>query len=89
MHDLGPKKPRLLQTREEMQARIKCFGTIDRGPASNHDAGRPIMPFCRGDGYLVPERAPHSRLIQGVRSRNRAGVPDRMWIVPIPTPALP
>ena len=79
MHDLGPKNRALLQTREEMQAKIDVWHKDRAG--QNHDADA-YNAFLREIGYLVPEGPAFEIDTQGV-DPEIAQVPGPQLVVPI------
>ena len=79
VHDLGPKNRALLQTREEMQAKIDVWHKDRAG--QNHDADA-YNAFLREIGYLVPEGPAFEIDTQGV-DPEIAQVPGPQLVVPI------
>jgi len=79
VHDLGPKNRALLQTREEMQAKINAWHKDRAG--QNHDADA-YNAFLREIGYLVPEGPAFEIDTQGV-DPEIAQVPGPQLVVPI------
>jgi len=79
VHDLGPKNRALLQTREEMQAKIDAWHKDRAG--QNHDADA-YNAFLREIGYLVPEGPAFEIDTQGV-DPEIAQVPGPQLVVPI------
>ena len=79
VHDLGPKNRALLQTREEMQAKIDAWHKDRAG--QNHDADA-YNAFLREIGYLAPEGPAFEIDTQGV-DPEIAQVPGPQLVVPI------
>ncbi len=79
VHDLGPKNRALLQTREDMQAKIDAWHKERAG--QDHDA-QSYEAFLRDIEYLVPEGPAFSIDTQGV-DPEIAHVPGPQLVVPI------
>ena len=79
VHDLGPKNRALLQTREDMQAKIDSWHKERAGQAHDADA---YTSFLREIGYLVPEGPAFEIDTKGV-DPEIAQVPGPQLVVPI------
>ena len=79
VHDLGPKNRALLQTREDMQAKIDSWHKEQAGQAHDADA---YTSFLREIGYLVPEGPAFEIDTKGV-DPEIAQVPGPQLVVPI------
>ena len=79
VHDLGPKNRALLQTREDMQAKIDSWHKERAGQAHDADA---YTSFLREVGYLVPEGPAFEIDTKGV-DPEIAQVPGPQLVVPI------
>ncbi|WP_340263098.1 malate synthase G [Sulfitobacter pontiacus] len=79
VHDLGPKNRALLQTREDMQAKIDSWHKERAGQPHEADA---YTSFLREIGYLVPEGPAFEIDTKGV-DPEIAQVPGPQLVVPI------
>ncbi len=79
VHDLGPKNRALLQTREDMQAKIDSWHKERAGQPHDADA---YTSFLREIGYLVPEGPAFEIDTKGV-DPEIAQVPGPQLVVPI------
>ena len=79
VHDLGPKNRALLQTREDMQAKIDSWHKERAGQPHDADA---YTSFLREIGYLVPEGPAFEIDTKGV-DPEIAKVPGPQLVVPI------
>ena len=79
VHDLGPKNRALLQTREDMQAKIDSWHKERAGQPHDADA---YTSFLREIGYLVPEGPAFEIDTKGV-DPEIARVPGPQLVVPI------
>lgn len=79
VHDLGPKNRALLQTREDMQAKIDSWHKERVGQPHDADA---YTSFLREIGYLVPEGPAFEIDTKGV-DPEIAQVPGPQLVVPI------
>ena len=79
VHDLGPKNRALLQTREDMQAKIDSWHKERAGQPHDADA---YTSFLREIGYLVPE-GPAFEIDTKCVDPEIAQVPGPQLVVPI------
>ena len=79
VHDLGPKNRALLQTREDMQAKIDSWHKERAGQPHDADA---YTSFLREIGYLMPEGPAFEIDTKGV-DPEIAQVPGPQLVVPI------
>ena len=79
VHDLGPKNRALLQTREDMQAKIDSWHKERAGQPHDADA---YTSFLREIGYMVPEGPAFEIDTKGV-DPEIARVPGPQLVVPI------